>query len=103
MRQLYFQTLPFFLSSFIHTYKLWGAKNIFELIPCFDFVSNAEVNELDPRAWYILVKQHDVFRLERRKKRKALIFVFSICSAASSWESLTGSFSRPAVITLFCN
>lgn len=45
------------------TYKLWGPKDILELVPSLDLVGDAKVNEFDARVWHVLVQQHDVLWL----------------------------------------
>lgn len=49
------------------THKLRSSKDVFELNPCFNLVSEAEINELDSRQRDILVKEHYVLRLEKKK------------------------------------
>lgn len=45
------------------TYKLWGPKDILELIPSLNLVGDPKVDEFDARVWHILVQQHDVLWL----------------------------------------
>lgn len=45
------------------THKFGGAEDVLELVPCFDLVGDAEVDELDPWVGHVLVQQHDVFWL----------------------------------------
>lgn len=63
------------------TNKLRGAKDVLKLIPSFNLVGNAKVNEFDPRVGHILVQEHDVFRLRQERKSRV---VGGRCTASAS-------------------
>ena len=52
------------------TYKLWGAKYVFEIVAKVNLVRQAKVDELDAWMRHCPVEEHDVLGLERDKGRE---------------------------------
>jgi hypothetical protein len=52
------------------TNKLRGPEYVFEFISEVNFVSQAKVNNLDPRFGDISVQKHYILRLERERERE---------------------------------
>lgn len=65
------------------TYKLWGPKDILELIPSLDLVGDPEVDEFDARVWHVLVQQHDVLWLWGERSW--------VCPYTPAWGNCPGS------------
>lgn len=49
------------------TDKLRRSENVLELVPRLNLMRNPKINQFDPGVGHILVKQHDVLRLEDEK------------------------------------
>lgn len=45
------------------TDKLRRSENILKFVSCFNLMSNAEINQLDPGVRDVLIQQHDVLGL----------------------------------------
>lgn len=51
------------------TDKLRRSENILKFVSCFNLMSNAKINQLDSGVRDVLIQQHDVLRLKKKKKR----------------------------------
>lgn len=52
------------------TYKLWGTKDVFEIVAKIDLVGQTKVNELNAGMGHAPVQQHDVLWLRERDRNK---------------------------------
>lgn len=52
------------------TDKLWRSKDVLELVSCFNLMSNPKVNQFDPGVGDVLVQQHDILRLKKKRVRE---------------------------------
>lgn len=50
------------------TNKLWCSKDVLELIPGLDLVSDPKVDQFNPGVGDIFVQQHDILRLKNKKE-----------------------------------
>lgn len=58
IQQVYFVVL---------TDKLRCSKNVLELISCLNLMRDPKINQFNPGVGHVLVKQHDILRLEGKK------------------------------------
>lgn len=55
------------------TDELRSAENVFKIVAKVDLVCQAEVDELNAWVRHVPIQQHDVFRLERKRKVHVIV------------------------------